>query len=90
MIKKTFELTTEEGLHARPASLLAKTAMKFKCDIKMVREGETEKVYQPKSILSILSLGASCGEKITLTMQGDDEAEAMATIGRLFETGFEA
>lgn len=88
MIKKTFVLTSEEGLHARPASLLAKSAMKFKCDIKMVREGDSEKIYQPKSILSILSLGASCGEKITFTMQGEDEADAMAAIQGLFECGF--
>jgi len=88
MIKKTFVLTTEEGLHARPASLLAKTAMKFKCDIKMVREGDTGKIYQPKSILSILSLGAACGDKITFTLEGEDESLAMDAITSLFETSF--
>jgi len=88
MIKKTFVLTTEEGLHARPASLLAKTAMKFKCDIKMVREGDTGKIYQPKSILSILSLGAACGDKIIFTLEGEDESLAMDAISSLFETSF--
>jgi phosphocarrier protein HPr len=84
MIKKTFVLTSEEGLHARPASLLAKTAMKFKCDIAMVREGDQGKVYQPKSILSILSLGASCGDRITFTLNGEDEEIAMESIENLF------
>ena len=80
MIKKTFTITAEEGLHARPASELAKVAMKFKCDLKMYREEDMSKIFQPKSILSIMTLGASKGDVITFEAEGADEGEAMAGI----------
>ena len=45
MVKKTITIISEEGLHARPASLLAKAAMKFKSELSMYREDETNKKY---------------------------------------------
>ena len=74
MIEKTFEIKAEEGLHARPASMLAKSAMKFKSDLGMYPEGKANKMYQPKSILSIMTLGAGKGDRITFTATGEDEA----------------
>ncbi len=88
MIKKTFEIKAEEGLHARPASMLAKTAMKFKCDLGMYLEGNTNKLYQPKSILSIMSLGAANGDRVTFTADGADEKEAMNGIETLIKSDF--
>ena len=34
MISKVLKLENETGLHARPATELAKIAMKYSCDIK--------------------------------------------------------
>ncbi|PKM49300.1 MAG: phosphocarrier protein HPr [Firmicutes bacterium HGW-Firmicutes-7] len=88
MTKKTFTILAEEGLHARPASLLAKTAMKFKCDINMSRDGEMNKAYQAKSILSVMSIGASKGDRITFSAQGEDEVEAIKMIEELVVSKF--
>lgn len=89
MIEKTFEIKAEEGLHARPASMLAKIAMKFKSDLGMYPEGVTTKMYQPKSILSIMSLGACKGDRVTFTATGEDEVEAMNGIELLIESDFQ-
>ena len=89
MIEKTYEIKAEEGLHARPASMLAKIAMKFKCDLGMHLEGVTNKIYQPKSILSIMSLGASSGDRVTFTADGEDEEAAMNSIELLIESDFQ-
>ena len=35
MLNKTFTLESETGLHARPATELAKIAMKYPCDVKL-------------------------------------------------------
>lgn len=83
MIKKTFTIAAEEGLHARPASELAKLAMKCKCEFKMYREGDLSKIYQPKSILSIMTLGAAKGDVITIEADGEDEVDALANIEQL-------
>ena len=39
MLSKTFTLESETGLHARPATELAKIAMKYPCDIKLIANG---------------------------------------------------
>lgn len=89
MTEKTFEIKAEEGLHARPASLLAKVAMKCKSDLGMYIEGNTNKVYQPKSILSIMSLGACKGDRVTFTANGEDEEDAIKAIEVLIESDFQ-
>jgi phosphotransferase system HPr (HPr) family protein len=80
MIKKIITIVQEEGLHARPASALAKVAMRCKCDLKMYREGNEAKIYQPKSILSVMSLGASQGDRIVFEAEGEGEEEAIFEI----------
>lgn len=89
MITKTIEIKAEEGLHARPASMLAKIAMKYKCELGMHLEGDTNKIYQPKSILSIMSLGASKGDRVTFSADGVDEKEAIEGIKNLIEADFQ-
>jgi len=89
MIEKTFTVGAEEGLHARPASVLAKECMKFTCDLALTKAGNTEKVFQPKSILSIMTIGATKGDVVTITANGEDEEAAMAKLTELFETNFE-
>ena len=80
MIKRIITIFQEEGLHARPASTLAKVAMQCKCNLKMYREENETKVYQPKSILSIMSLGACQGERIVFEAEGEGEDEAIIEI----------
>lgn len=89
MIEKKYVLNNEEGLHARPATILANQSMKFKCNFTMLKNGNNDKVYQPKSILSVMSMGAAKGDQITIIVEGKDEKEASAVIGALFENGFE-
>jgi len=88
MITKTLTILSEEGLHARPASILAKEAIKFESELFMYKEGEMNKKYQPKSILSLLTLGAAKGEKVVFTASGEDEVEAMNRIEALIQSDF--
>jgi phosphotransferase system HPr (HPr) family protein len=88
MIEKIYVLENEEGLHARPATILANESMKFNCNLKMLKNDNKDKVYQPKSILSVMSMGAAKGDQITIITEGEDEKEASAVIGSLFECGF--
>lgn len=89
MIEKTFTITAEEGLHARPASILAKECMKFDCDLKLYKADNKEKAFQPKSILSIMTIGASSGDVVTIQAEGSDEVAAMQRLEVLFATDFE-
>jgi phosphotransferase system HPr (HPr) family protein len=89
MVEKTFVVTAEEGLHARPASLLAKACMKFKSTLSLYKGEDKTKIYQPKSILSIMTIGAGKGDTVTITADGEDEVYAMEQLTALFESNFE-
>lgn len=89
MIEKIFTVGTEEGLHARPASVLAKECMKFTCDLTLTKAGNDSKVFQPKSILSIMTIGAVNGDVVTIKADGVDEELAMNKLTELFESNFE-
>lgn len=89
MIEKKFVLRNEEGLHARPATIFAKTSMKFTCDLTMYKGEDRAKAYQPKSILSVMTIGAAKGDEITIVAEGADEAAAMEAISELFDKNFD-
>lgn len=81
MICKEYTVLSAEGLHARPATTLLNVVKKFKSDI-LLKKGDMEVVA--KSMLGILTLAAKCGDKVSVTIEGEDEIEAAKAIEHLF------
>ena len=81
---QTIQVTVpfKEGLHARPATELVKVCMKIKSDVLLIKE---DVEVNPKSILGIMSLGASFGTPLTVTVDGADEAEAIDRLSAYFK-----
>ena len=77
MITFTHTIADKLGLHARPAGLLAKEAAKFTSKITLSTPNAKA---DPKKIITLLSLGAACGEELTFTFEGDDEQAAKEAI----------
>lgn len=75
------------GLHIRPAELFARLAMKFQCEIEVVRD--TLRV-DAKSIMHMLTLGAEPGAVLRLEARGPDAQEAVEALAQFIESGFEA
>lgn len=85
MLEKQYAIANEQGLHARPASLLVQAASQSKSAVTLIKEG---KVYNAKSVLGIMSVGAGKGDVISIRVDGPDEAETAAKIDALFQTNF--
>ena len=85
MISEKVVLENETGLHARPASELAKTAMKYKSDIDL-KVGE--KVYNAKSVLNIMSAGIKNKTEIEIICNGEDEKKALIEVVNGFKNNF--
>jgi len=85
MLQNEFVIVNKLGLHARASALFVKTASRFTSEIKLAREGVE---VNGKSIMGIMMLAASKGSTVRLTVSGDDETEAMQTIGDLITNGF--
>lgn len=77
MVEKTFTVTAETGIHARPATLLVQAAGKFDSEIKLAYK---EKKVNLKSIMGVMSLGIGKGAEITISAEGSDENDALNTL----------
>lgn len=84
-MQRTVLITNNTGLHARPAAQFVQAAGKFKSTIKLTM-GARE--ANAKSILGVLSLGASKGAEVTLTVSGEDEQAAMDELVMLIRSNF--
>ena len=82
MVSKEITLKNEDGLHARPATEIAKSASKYSCNIKLEVKG-TE--YNAKSVIHIMSAGIKNNTQIKLICDGVDENKAIDEIVKLFE-----
>ena len=77
MEKREFTITSETGIHARPATILVQAASKFSSDITLSYEGKSVNL---KSIMGVMSLGVGQGADVTITADGDDAKEAIEAI----------
>ncbi len=86
MIQKKVKVQNKLGLHARPAALFVKAAAKFKSNVFLRRDDHE---VNGKSIMGVMMLAAEKGSELTITVDGDDEEQAMAALLALFENKFD-
>lgn len=77
MVTKTFTVITNEGLHARPATLLVSESSKYKSNIFIEYN---EKQVSAKSILGVMSLGIHPRSNFSIKIDGVDEEKAIEGI----------
>ncbi len=85
MITKQLTVLNKLGIHARPAAQFVRAASRFQSDVTVERDDET---VDGKSIMGLMMLAVGCGAVITVTVEGPDEAEAMAAIEELVTSKF--
>ena len=76
MVSKKFVIENEQGLHMRPAGVLAKAVTKFESDVTIVFEDK-----------NIIGACIKCGSEIELVCEGPDEEAALAHATELIESG---
>jgi phosphocarrier protein HPr len=85
LIEKEITVVNRLGLHARPSAMVVQTASKFKSEIKL-KKADLE--INAKSIIGVMMLAAEIGSKIVILAQGEDEAQAVEALAKLFEDKF--
>lgn len=86
VVSLDIEITNAKGIHARPASLLARTASQYDSEVVIEANGQT---VSAKDVLSLLSLAAGCGCRLKMTVSGPDAREAATELEELIKTGFD-
>ncbi len=79
MVKKSFKITNETGIHARPATTLVNCCMDFKSNITLQA---LKNEVDFKSIMGVMSLGIYSGTIIDVKCDGEDEVEALDAISQ--------
>ncbi|MBR4169323.1 MAG: HPr family phosphocarrier protein [Lachnospiraceae bacterium] len=74
MTKKEVEIQLENGLEARPIALLVQVASQYDSSIYIESEG---KRVNAKSIMGMMTLVLSAGDRIVVSADGKDEEEAL-------------
>ena len=81
----TLRVVNSQGLHARPCHALVSTALGFQSQLRL-RVADRE--VNGKSILELMTLGASQGTEITVRAWGGDAEALVEALRGLFESGF--
>ena len=85
MYLKDVTVENQVGLHARPATFFIQKANEFKSSIWVEKD---ERRVNAKSLLGVLSLGIVGGTPIRIIADGVDEENAVDSLVKLIESGF--
>ncbi|MCC7384451.1 MAG: HPr family phosphocarrier protein [Deltaproteobacteria bacterium] len=85
-VVRVMHVVNSKGLHLRAAHVLAQLAGRLTAEVH-VAASHTR--VNAKSLLGLTTLGAGCGTRVEVTVEGPGAAEAIEEIDALFASGFD-
>ena len=85
MTERKITITSDAGIHARPAMMLVKEAMKYPCEIFLIKEHVEA---NGKSIMSVLALAITKGSSLIIRAAVEKEQEAVNSLVGLIQKEF--
>ncbi len=86
MVAKKVTVVNEQGLHMRPAGILAKAVAAHKeCKTTLHVNG---KEVNAKAVMQIMSAGIKCGMEVEIVCEGEMEQAVLDEIAGMFAEGF--
>lgn len=82
----TVRIVNAAGMHARPASEFVKLAARYRCEVRVEKDGLE---VNGKSIMGVLMLAAERGSHLIIRADGDDAGAALEALCGLVDRGFE-
>ncbi len=82
MVSFTYTIQDELGIHARPAGMLAKEAMKWNSAI--IIDNGTKKA-DAKRLMAVMSMGVKKNQVVTVSAEGEDEEACIEAVEKFFE-----
>ena len=84
MVSQKITITNEQGMHMRPASVLSQAMAPFASNVNLLFNGNA---YDAKSVMMLMSACIKCGSEVEVQCDGPDEADALAKMIELIESG---
>lgn len=86
MVSKTVVVVNEQGMHMRPAGILAKAVKAHEgCEVTLNANGKSVKAKAP---MQIMSACIKKGNEVEIVADGADEQVVLDEIVAMFEEGF--
>lgn len=85
MVEKEVIVNSDAGIHARPAMMIVREAMKYPCDVMLIKDNVEA---DAKSIMSVLGLAIISGSRLTIRANGEGETELVDFLINLIEKDF--
>jgi len=85
-LTREFEIRNQYGIHARPASLFVKIASRFDGEVDVEKDGAR---VSGKSIMGLMTLQASCGTKLRVSVDSPEGQQVLDELEDLFERKFD-
>ncbi len=85
MIEREVQVTNKNGIHARPAAEIVKTAARYRSEITI---GRDDLEVNGKSIMGVMMLAAECGATVVLRANGPDAEDAVTALTTLISSRF--
>ncbi|MFJ7734314.1 HPr family phosphocarrier protein [Lysinibacillus sp. NPDC097231] len=82
-MKKTYKITTPEGLHARPSALLVTAVTPFESDVQLNYNGKSINL---KSIMGVMAQGIVTGSIVEISAEGPDADKLFQTVTEVIVT----
>jgi len=79
------QIINKLGMHARASAKFVSLAANFRSDVTLGRNGQHA---NGKSIMGIMMLAAGKGTQVDLTVDGEDEDQALAALLALIDNRF--
>jgi len=83
MAEHTLQVASSHGLHARPASLFTQAVSASGIDVTI---SKGDKTVNAASILSVISLGVSHGDEVTISADGEGADALIAELTEILST----
>ncbi|HVH38751.1 MAG TPA: HPr family phosphocarrier protein [Gemmatimonadaceae bacterium] len=85
MTESEVRILNANGIHARPAAEIVRTAGRFKANITIARD---DLEVNAKSIMGVMMLAAECGSTVRLRADGADADSAIQALSTLISSKF--
>ena len=86
MVETTAAIRNRDGIHCRPSTVIIKAVEAYDGEV-LVSNGSGE--ADLRSIFGLMALGLLPGDRVTIRVEGPDEAGQAARLKELFETHFD-
>ncbi len=85
---KSFEYTVTDpvGIHARPAGILIKEIKNYANTTVTITKGD--KSVNALKLMALMGMGVKQGDTMTVSVEGENEADVAARIEEFFKTYF--